>query len=208
MEMESDINFLLKNGYCRCPGLLSHDAYETLDRDTDKLIADWPYIHQGDGRFWKCKARDGFDVIYRIHELETLLPGVAQLLTAPILHICNALFGSPWKPRVFALVYKEPYRGVEVPWHRDPVDTEPCRVFNFSFFLDPATPQNGGLEFVPGSHIDQSVNLTDGRPNAGTVSVNVSPRDVVIHDVSVLHGSPCNPSGQKRRSIVMEVCRI
>ncbi len=203
---EYNLNLLYQDGFCHFPSAVSQSMLTDLDRATDKLIAEWKKASFNDARFWRCKGRDDSDVLYRIHEVETLLPQVPLLFDeSAVQQVCKAVFGERWAPHVFALIYKEPFRGVEVPWHRDPVDAEPGTIFNFSFFLDPSALGNGGLEFVPGSHIDQTIGLVDGQPPSQRVTVPVHPGDVVIHDVRVLHGSGPNTSQQRRRSIVAEV---
>jgi len=89
--------------------------------------------------------------------------------------------------------------------------------------LDPAGPENGMVEYLPGSHLwpdDYRPNLfVDPEPLPGTlgtvvpeivgdaalagqlVTFDVVPGDVVVHHARTLHGAPPNSSSVRRRAI-------
>ncbi|MBT5060011.1 MAG: phytanoyl-CoA dioxygenase family protein [Gemmatimonadetes bacterium] len=107
-----------------------------------------------------------------------------------------------------------PYR-----WHQD-----------FAFFphtnthlaavmvmLDDATPENGCMQFLPGSHRMGLLNHLDGDGNFAECQerhlwadasklVDITPRagGISIHHCLMLHGSPPNTLGQPRRGLVYQ----
>jgi phytanoyl-CoA hydroxylase len=144
-------------------------------------------------------------VLYRIHNLEAKHPSVRQIAEAPVLRqaVASAL-GEQGMSSAFALTIKMPGGGGAVPWHRDPVDNRPGRIFNFSIYLDGSFEENGCLEVLEDSHL---LPLDGGvgpfRP-VGAQPVMARRGDVIIHDVRLIHGSAAIVSLKRRRSIVIE----
>jgi hypothetical protein len=119
------------------------------------------------------------------------------------------------------------------PWHHDitfwPVDGE--QIVSVWIALDETNPQNGGLEFVPGSSDFedryQAIGVDDGgrRPfssntlkalpaiNSATtgetngdlsaISFDMLAGDVLIFDAKILHGAPPNLSSGSRRGLAL-----
>ncbi|MFG3051504.1 phytanoyl-CoA dioxygenase family protein [Kitasatospora sp. NPDC048239] len=145
-------------------------------------------------------------VLYRVHNLEKQDWPEAELLHRPELaELAAAFVGSPVVPTAFALVLKEPDRAGGVPWHRDRTTVGPHKVCNLSICLDEASPENGCLEGVPGSHLlPDDADVTAVRDNGPKVAIPVSEGDVVVHDVRLVHGSGPNPTARWRRTIVIE----
>jgi hypothetical protein len=120
----------------------------------------------------------------------------------------------------FNSVFVKPARmGSATPWHQDnglwrDGETEP---FNAWMALDPATRENGCLQFVPGSHkgeIVPHVKYDDGihaelprdivqktLAKREVVHIEAEPGDVVCWHSSLWHYSPPNPSPQSRIAI-------
>ena len=120
----------------------------------------------------------------------------------------------------FSSVFIKPARtGAATPWHQDnglwrDGETEP---FNFWMALDPATRENGCLQFIPGSHsteIVQHVLYEDSihgeLPRArvrdmvnlfGVEHIELRPGDAVCWHSSLWHYSPVNESARGRIGI-------
>ncbi|GAB4453035.1 MAG: hypothetical protein OHK0029_05040 [Armatimonadaceae bacterium] len=110
--------------------------------------------------------------------------------------------------------------GSETPWHQDnglwrDGETEP---FNFWMALDPATQENGCMQFIPGSHKTEIVDhvlYPDSRVHAelprervaelvserGVHHIELEPGDMVCWHSSLWHYSPPNTSEKGRIGI-------
>jgi len=138
-----------------------------------------------------------------------------------ILDLVSQLIGDDiilWGSQVFC---KPPLTGKAIPWHQDgqywpirPIAT--CSVW---IALDDATPENGCMRYIPGSHANGSIyrhRVTD----RGDVVLNqeVEPsqfdesngRDDILkagqfslHDVYLIHGSNANRSSKRRAGFVI-----
>lgn len=118
------------------------------------------------------------------------------------------------EPEMFQdMALLKPPGGREKPWHQDNAYfgvPEGTPVVGVWISLDTATPRNGGMHFVPGSHRDGPVvhfqrrdwQICDtdilGRP---CVAARTEPGDLIIFDGLTHHGTPHNPTDQRRRSL-------
>lgn len=113
--------------------------------------------------------------------------------------------------------------GKATPMHQDgdyyPI--EPLETVSMWIALDDATPENGRMRYVPGSHKarrifphhwDESPDLTltqviddDYAPEAAAVDVILEAGQVAIHDVYMVHGSRANTSDKRRAGLVLRV---
>jgi phytanoyl-CoA hydroxylase len=192
---------LREKGFERVPSVFSAIEIREASDVVDRLISTWP--GSSDPDFWAFhEHNEDTEVLYRIHNLEKKNEIFLRLIRlSRFRSIVRRVMGAA-VPTACALVYKMPRIGAEIPWHRDPIDVPPNTVFNFSIFLDPASPENGPLSFVPGSHLhDQG--YPAGRPR-DAVAVQAAAGDVLIHDVRVYHGSGRSRSATPRRSIIIE----
>ena len=135
-----------------------------------------------------------------------ILDAVEQLIGPDFLNWGSALFGKPAKD------------GIATPWHQDgeywPI--RPLATCTVWIAIDAATPENGCLRVVPGSHkarellphITPDGKFTLYRTLADHENAEANARDVVlergqisIHDVYMIHGSKPNTSSRPRRGI-------
>jgi phytanoyl-CoA hydroxylase len=129
---------------------------------------------------------------------------IAQLFVGPDI----ALFAS-------AYLSKPPHDGQPVLWHQDggywPLD--PMEVVTLWLAIDDATPENGCMQVVPGSHRStlapilprtevanalssgMDENLVD---KSKAVDVVLRAGDVSIHHPNIIHGSNANLSSRRR----------
>lgn len=144
---------------------------------------------------------------HTFHAGETMLAVARHFLGDDIFVKYNSVFVKPAQT------------GSATPWHQDnglwrDDETGP---FNAWMALDPATRQNGCLQFIPGSHLGPIVphiQYPDGihaelprelvpemiRKN-GLVHIEADPGDVVCWHSSLWHYSPANPSPNSRIAI-------
>lgn len=132
---------------------------------------------------------------------------------------------------VNVFLWAKPQRvGSAKPWHQDMAFAPPGftaeydNVITIWLALDPATPANGCLEFVPGSHrlglmphvgdaertqdqpraeraVEPHVDLDGALPWAQSVPVPLDPGSAVMFDGMILHRSAANSAGDPRRAI-------
>lgn len=130
----------------------------------------------------------------------------------------KALLGPDIQLQHSKLATKPPSKGIgPFPWHQDyafypHTNTD---LLSVMVMLDDATPENGCMQMVKGSHKLGVLNhAVDGRFTGacqeqeiwsmpGAV-VDITPRagGISIHHALTLHGSPANMSGKPRRGIV------
>ncbi len=123
-----------------------------------------------------------------------------------------------WVTRILA---KLPEEGMEVPWHQDgrywPI--RPLATCSVWIALDAATPGNGCMRFLPGSHRgagllphrsverDDVVLKLELEPGAwdpeAAVDVVLEPGQMSLHDVRLAHGSRANRSRQRRAALIL-----
>lgn len=123
-----------------------------------------------------------------------------------------------WGSQVFC---KPARKGREVPWHQDgeywPI--RPLATCSVWIALDDATPENGCMRFIPGSHTAGSLyaHHDAARPDrvlglevdAQAYDVHTARDDVLmagqmsLHDVFLIHGSAANRSERRRAGFVV-----
>ena len=140
--------------------------------------------------------------------LPVILDAVSQLIGGDFLNWCSSLFGKP--ARV----------GKETPWHQDgeywPI--RPLATCSAWIALDPASPENGCMRYLPGSHKEaklkpHTVALGDDktleRGLADADAAEAKGRDLILEpgqfalfDVFTAHGSHANRSDRRRAGVV------
>ncbi|SDW65586.1 phytanoyl-CoA dioxygenase family protein [Paenibacillus sp. CF384] len=154
--------------------------------------------------------------------LTTMHPALLDLARHPaIVSKIIPLLGPDIQIQHSKLATKPPAKGLgEFPWHQDfafypHTNTD---LLSVMIMLDDATPENGCMQMVKGSHrlglLDHSM---DGYFVAGcqepqywehasaeqTVQITPKAGGISIHHCLTLHGSPVNLSGKERRGIVI-----
>lgn len=142
---------------------------------------------------------------------ETLLAMVQQLIGPDI---------ALWNSSFFA---KPANGGHATPWHQDgeywPI--EPLATCTVWIAIDAATPENGCLQVIPGSHKEQRLRQHNTN-NASDLTLNqeldqaefdsnaaefieLEPGQVSLHDVYLVHGSDANHSEHSRRGMTLRI---
>jgi ectoine hydroxylase-related dioxygenase (phytanoyl-CoA dioxygenase family) len=199
-----------QDGYLVIDGLLDPDEVEEL-----RKAADTPQVKQ------PLKEAGGDQTIVHLLEITAKHPAFRALaLDQRIVRLVAQLLGPDLQLQHSKLATKPPRKGAgEFAWHQD-----------FAFFphtnanllavmvmLDDATPENGCMSIVRGSHKRGLLNhLVDGyftaacqepehwsRP-ADIVPLTPKAGGISIHHCLMLHASPNNLSGRPRRGVVYE----
>lgn len=140
-------------------------------------------------------------------------PRLAALAEHPrLLALLGRLLGEA--PVLFQdMALLKPPHGREKPWHQDhayftfPLGTPVVGVW---VALDEATPENGCMRLLPGSHRsgpmvhfqrrDWQICDTD-IPRGRAVAVPLKPGGLLLFDGLCQHGTPFNPTAERRRAV-------
>ena len=129
--------------------------------------------------------------------------------------LLEPLLGTSLKQFINQINYKMPGGDIEFPWHQDvrPTPAFENQVHNYVqtiIAVDDATPENGCLHIVPGSHrkgdlkaqryaegqIESVVNVDEAVP------IEAEAGDVILFTSYTVHGSSPNRSQHPRRSYI------
>ncbi len=206
-----------RDGFVHLKGAIGADELAELRNETGRMIEEgWRGKEPKQHYFHTADPGSGEDVFHRIQFLfpkaqrspnpflallghPRLLDAVAQLHRG--FHSC--ISGE-------ALVFKTPRNGLAVPVHCDGAEWQPGITpreifFNVDVYLDDATPENGCLLAVPGSHLRPARELLrKGFDIPSLIPVPTKAGDVVIHNTRVIHGSHASRSASLRRTIYYE----
>jgi ectoine hydroxylase-related dioxygenase (phytanoyl-CoA dioxygenase family) len=118
------------------------------------------------------------------------------------------------------LYLKPAYFGAEMPWHQDAAYPGAIDCLKIWMPLDAATPENGCLHFIPGSHLGGIIphHSYEGDPSGcslraegaealPTVVCPLAPGGATVHHSHTLHYSNANKTAQQRRALVIS-CRV
>ena len=138
---------------------------------------------------------------------------------APMLSVARHFLGDDIIIKFNSVFVKPGTTGSATPWHQDnglwrDGETEP---FNAWMALDPATRENGCMQFIPGSHKTEIVphvlyedslhaelpreRVQEMIDKHGVVHIEAEPGDVVCWHSTLWHYSPPNPSPNSRIAI-------
>lgn len=188
-----------RDGYTIFRNVIDQDLVAEAGAHVEWLQAKYP-DRLGEDLATELVADDPFWV--RLVSDERLLD-LAELFVGPDI----ALFASHY-------ISKPPFSGKPVLWHQDgafwPLD--PMRVVTLWLAVDEATPENGCLRVIPGSHrqdlheLRQRADVDNVLGSESAVAVDESqavdlvlaPGDVEVHHPNILHGSNANTSPRRR----------
>jgi ectoine hydroxylase-related dioxygenase (phytanoyl-CoA dioxygenase family) len=148
-------------------------------------------------------------------------PFMAAARHPDIVKIIEQLIGPDIILWITRILCKPAHVGREVPWHQDgeywPI--RPLATCSVWVAIDAATPENGCMRFIPGSHQREALyrhhvatrdNLVlnlevdfDQFDPAQAVDVVLEPGQMSLHDVRMIHGSAANTSARRRAALIM-----
>lgn len=141
-------------------------------------------------------------------------PRLADLAHHPrLLAVLEQIMGEP--PVLFQdmALLKPPRFGREKPWHQDHAYFElplEAKVVGCWIALDEATPENGCMIIIPGTHRQGPVVHFKRRDwqicdthvkNQGALAVPLSPGGCLLFSSLIHHGTPTNTSEKRRRAV-------
>ncbi|MCC6446430.1 MAG: phytanoyl-CoA dioxygenase family protein [Armatimonadetes bacterium] len=153
--------------------------------------------------------------ILQLMHSELVSPALDRTLRSDaMLDVVESLIGPDISLYHSKLLLKAARHGTAIPWHQDYAywkqdDNQPLMV-NCQLAIDPATRENGCIEFIPGSHkwgLQEheraqrafGVFLSGYHPREDATPVEMEPGDGVFFPSLVIHGSAANTSKKDRR---------
>ena len=191
MEATIDHEQLHRDGYALLRGVIPADWLDHLRGAFDAGVRpsdQWP-VPRGVG--WR-------------HSLLDLDAGVQAVCRLPeVLAVAGELIGE----RFFLsqVEGREPLAGGgHQMLHRDLSARRPGDTVNALAFFDDYGPANGATRIVPGSHRPaQDEPPFDPADESLSVQLSGSAGDVLVFDADLVHGGTLNPTGARRRSILI-----
>ncbi len=140
-------------------------------------------------------------------------------ITAAVGDLLDGPFAC-WSTHFFC---KLPHDESRVSWHQDAPywPFTPARTVTAWLAIDDVDPDNGAMQVIPGSHAhgalpmrnsrDDEKNVlfytVDGAERFGEpVSMRLKSGEASLHADMILHGSPPNLSGRRRRALALRYC--
>ena len=151
------------------------------------------------------------------HKSHLLFPWLDEIVhSTPIVDAIEDLYGPDllcWSSNFFI---KEANNPAFVSWHQDSTywGLDRPDVVTAWVALTPSNPSNGAMGFIPGTHTADQIPhrdtfaqdnlLTRGQEVAvdvdasKAVTIELEPGEISLHHVRLVHGSPANPSNDRR----------
>ena len=204
MLNEQQVAAYHENGYVVPDFRLTSDELSEIRSAHDRLLAKHPEFRD------YCPNLLAFD------------PGFLTTARHPeILDMVGQVIGPDfalWNSSFFA---KPPKNGKRTPWHQDgeywPI--RPLATCTVWIAIDDATPENGCLRVIRGSHKDASLKqhrtvdaddvtlhqelMPDQYNEEDAVDLVLEAGQISLHDVFILHGSEANTSANARRGMTL-----
>ncbi len=156
--------------------------------------------------------------VWQLFDVHKHDPEVLRLCELPaIREACSALLGGPARLWSTQVILKPALHGGEVPWHQDGSYWGEAERLTCWVAIDDATPANGCMRMVPGSHrrgqLAYEKKGVEGAPLELLVSSQVDEeRQVYVpvpagcasfHHARTLHASARNTTPHRRRAIAI-----
>jgi hypothetical protein len=195
----------------------------TDDAEVEVLLGLYDELFQRDGGFdagdrIELNADVAHASLPQIVNPERYAPRLIQgLAYRNAREIARQLLGSGCVPTGNHAILKPPRIGGATPWHQDEAYWDPRyahRAVSIWLALQPATRENGCMQFIPGSHRgpvlphelisadSHGLRLSGMPPDAAETTCELPAAGATIHDGRTLHGAGPNLSGRPRRALV------
>ena len=204
MLNEEQIRQYHEDGYVIPDFRLGDDVLDEIRASHDRLLAKQPQFAD------YCPALLAYDTGFlNVARLQPILDMVEQLIGANFALWNSSFFAKPAKV------------GSKTPWHQDgeywPI--RPLATCSVWIAVDAATPKNGCLRVIPGSHRRRKLGKHDFNGTEGlSLPLEIradeydegTARDIVLdtgqvslHDIFLIHGSEPNRSDKPRRGMTL-----
>ena len=206
MLSDAEIAQYHDKGYVFPDYRLPLETLEAIRADHDRLLARHPEFRDN------CPDLLTFDSGFLNYARDPVILDMVSQLIGPDIALWNMSF--------FA---KPAHNGKRTPWHQDGAywPIRPLATCTVWIAVDDATPENGCMRFIPGSHRSKDLAPHDLKKDpsatlnqelsAGTfdeaeaVDVALEAGRISLHDVYLYHGSEANTSARPRRGMTLRL---
>ena len=211
-----------EQGFLRLEALTSVDEVTSLAEVYDRLFAPDAVIAEAD-RVELGSDGDGRPVLPQILNPDHYVPELRRTAAyANARAIAYQLLGDEARHMGMHAIRKPARSGAETPWHQDEAYWDPAyehRAISVWMPLQPATLDNGCMQFVPSSHRSgvhthrlagaggQALAVTDPDVVGDVVACPLPPGGATVHAGRTLHYTGPNRTDRPRRALVMAFAR-
>ena len=210
--LSEQVAFFKDQGFLIIPGVVGERDLEELDRELNRLAANYeklPWIREGFASEPRTDPNRTTPTFRKIGGVSELSEAFGRLLRhRRILDVVHEILGPQLLLYRDVVMMKAARVGREKPWHQDSVywPFRPMNLVSASTALDDATPENGCLQVIPGTHTREQqhygkelrLDLSDEQ-QARAVYVPLKAGDTLLFHSLVLHASEPNQSDEDRR---------
>ncbi|NMO94900.1 phytanoyl-CoA dioxygenase family protein [Paenibacillus lemnae] len=205
--------FFLDNGFLIIKNVLQNEELRIVQDEMQVLLEKgMKGTDDSDYQYGKG-SKTGANVLRRVEYVVDKSKPLRALMGHPfIMRSVEKIQGPSFIPTWDSMVIKMPDEGIIVPWHRDAELPEGCQdprpIFNVDFYLDPADIKSC-LWVIPGSNqwtvADSKARCEkEGFDTSDAIPVPLEAGDAILHDITVLHGSPAGDGNALRRTVYFE----
>ncbi len=220
---DEQITFYHENGYLAVDAITTPEEIERMRAAYDEIFA--RQAGRDEGMQFDLAGTDEDDktaTLPQILDPRRYSEALRDTLYEANAHaIARQLLGGDAKMNGSHAIFKPAGYGAETPWHQDAAYWSPANDYHsLSVWmpLQEATPQNGCMEFVPGSHRrevaphrhinnDPRIHGLEIVPDAvdlsGAASCPLPPGGATFHDSRTLHHTGPNRSDIPRRAFIL-----
>lgn len=218
---ERAIDFFHQNGYLAVENVLSPDELETAKSALSDLLHGRVPGYDGlqpepevKDRWDTMAPEERVDAVRKIFLFVQYEPRLNDLTLHPgIQTVLRRLLGEPCRLIQDMALLKPPHIGTEKPWHQDMAYfgwSPPEKIVGVWIALDPATPENGCMHVLPGTHREGPVphthardcQIADDRVEVERdVMAPLEPGGALFFSSLLHHGTPPNASSRRRWAI-------
>jgi len=222
---QEQVDFYHENGFLLVPKLLPDDVLQALRDETDRIVAAAAGLTDHNAQYDLEDSHTPEEPrVRRLKSPSTHWPFFRELAQHPVLmEVVTALIGPNVRLQNDKLNMKAAEYGAPVEWHQDwpfypHTNDDLCAV---GVALDDATPANGCMMVVPGSHqgpiLDHHQDgyfigaISPERDHidlASAVPLAMKAGSLSIHHARTLHGSALNRSGRSRRLLLYQYAAV
>ena len=218
---EEQIAFYHREGYLALDAITTPEEVEWLRRIYDRLFDSRAGREAGDQFDLGGADEEGEEaVLPQILNPSKYAPELKEgLFRTNASAIARQLLGPEVRPAGEHAILKPAQTGAETPWHQDEAYWDPTLDYtSLSIWipLQPATPENGCMQFVPGSHLHQvathhTINHdprihgleVDEVDTSAAVACPIPAGGATIHHNRILHYAGPNNSDIPRRALIL-----
>ena len=222
MLSPEEVEFFREQGYLRIPQMFTAEQMDELDKDLERLVAEWAMTSPGWTGPWRRVYMDEqtekASKLTAMHDLYFYSQAWSQAVADPRLtQAVSDILGPNVELHHSTLHIKPPSAGHPFPMHQD----HPFYMHDDGHFidvlvhLDDTSHENGEIRFLDGSH-KQGALLhitetdegsctphlpTDEYRLEDTIAVPARRGDVVLFGIHTIHGSHINQTDTARRMV-------